>query len=331
MITLNDISFLIVTRANDISRLKLVCSTIRVHYPSNEIIIIYDDVPIALIDDSITQVSSDKRVYVSGGYNLALKYCTRDCFVFLHDDTIIGPNFLENIIPLITPKQLCNFTTVEPPLYGNVDSIGRPIRNFGRTTQEFNVAAFNTFCEQHISKLPSLYGNSPYGGFFMAGYKKIIDSVGGFDELFQPYFHEDDDLMMRLYMAGYTFIQSYNSIVYHMGSLTSRVGDEYKSAEIITRNRFVKKWKTLFPFFKHYTIDGGYPYQRILVEIHHENCSQELISILDNLNEPSNIKISVNGNYFTNEDLKSIYSFPYLLKDIEVGTYSIGTLIITVV
>lgn len=336
MITLNDFSFLLVTRCNSVERLYGVYQSIRRFYPSNEIVIIYDDVVSENLEKKITdpnlkEIHTLERVYVSGGYNLALKHCSNKCFVFLHDDTFVAKNFLENLVPHVTETQFCNFTTIEPPVYNSPDSIAKPIKDFGRDMSMFNIKLFDVFCDTHIKKIQNPIIDSPYGGFFMAGFKSSIESVGAFDENFKPYFYEDSDLMTRLHMNGYKFVQVLNSLVYHMGSLTSRGTEESVIAHNTTHAIFLKKWKVPFDMIKRYSMDGGIPYKHIPVEIEHVNCAGELLKFIDLINEPgSEIKVHIDATKLINDDLDYIQSFCYILQSIDSpGQYEIGNLKIT--
>lgn len=331
MITLNDFSLLIVTAANNHKRLIGVYNSIRSQYPDNEIVIVYDNQPAIGInsnDSNLIEIGTTERVYVSKGYNLALKHCTKTCFVFLHDDTFVAPNFLENMIPHISEQQFCNFTTVEPPLYNDPNTLKKPIQNFGRDVDTFNVTDFNNFCKDHINQLKTHTDSSPYGGFFMAGYKKSIDSVNGFDESFRPYFYEDSDLMLRLHLAGFGFIHVLNSIVYHMGSLTSRTSADSSTAQDITRNIFINKWKVPYEYIKHYTIDNKIPYKFIPVTIIPSNCTDEIKQLLNLFStENSSIIVYIDCRLMTRQDFEYIQTLPYILQSIqENGEYEIGSL-----
>lgn len=335
MITLNDFSFLIATRYNNPNRLYAVYKSIRKLYPLNEIVVVYDEVVSERLtkevsDPNLKEIHTLERLYVSGGYNLAVKHCSNKCFVFLHDDTIVAPEFLENLIPHISEQQFCNFTTIEPPLYNNVDSVTRPIKDFGRDIDSFNSDSFYEFCKSHINNLKENIAASPFGGFFMAGYKSSFESVGGFDEYFKPYFYEDSDLMTRLHIAGYRFIQVLNSLVYHMGSLTSRVSDEGEISHQITGKLFLKKWKCTYPMIQKYTMLGGIEYKSIPAEIICEDCTPEFEQFIDLLSTKNvNIHVNINQKILTQKDFEYIESLPYILQSLDsAGTYNIGNLTI---
>lgn len=333
MLTLNDFSFLIVTKGNDSKRLTGVYNSIRRLYPTNEIVVVYDGtkkIDISPTDQYLTEVSSDKRVYVSAGYNLALKHATKKCFVFLHDDTFVANNFLENIIPHLTETQFCNFTTIEPPLYNDPDTLLKPIRDFGRSMDVFDIEKFNQFYETHVQKITEPVVESPFGGFFMVGYKSSMDSVGGFDEYFQPYFYEDADLILRLHMKGFKFVQVLNSIVYHMGSLTSRGTQESNDSMQTTSMLFIKKWKSPWEHIRKYTLENGIEYKNISFTVECINCNTQLQMFTNMISEPnSNINVLVNGEKLTQEDVEYLQTLPYVLQSIEEeGQYELGNLLV---
>lgn len=330
MITSNDFSFLITTAGNNKERLVAAYQSIREQYPHNEIVVVYDNVPSCQInseDPNLKEIVTNERVYVSKGYNIALRECTSKCFVFVHDDTFIAPMFLENMIPHINEKQFCNFTTIEPPIYGEQSTPAKPIKDFGRSVDTFVLEDFIKFTVEHISTLERTYIEAPFGGFFMAGMVEPILSIGGFDEAFQPYFHEDADLMARLHLAGFKFIQALDSIVYHMGSLTSRTGSESETAHVLTHKIFLKKWKVEFEYFKNYTMLQDIPYEKVPVKIESVNCTEQLKDYLSLISEESSIEVFVDGSKISQEDVAYLQSLSYIVRSIEEpGTYEIGSL-----
>jgi GT2 family glycosyltransferase len=333
MINLEDVSILIVSAVNSKPRLESVYNHIRAQYPNNEIVLVYDNINYNVLnvaDPLLIQVPTNSRVYVSIGYNLAIKACTKKYFVFLHDDTYTAPNFLENIVQHITPKTFCNFVTVEPPLFGNPDTIQKPIRDFGTKAEDFNKDAFDAFYWEHVNRLPYKQEPSTYGGFFMAGCVESFKDVGGFDEQYKPYFYEDSDLMIRLHIAGFRFVLSLDSIVYHIGSLTSRTSNDSVAAHNTTHDIFIHKWKTTFEHLKHYTMLNNMNYEtpNVRYEVHNADPAlNHLISLLNT--DDGNIQISANGQHITQQDVDYLLQLPYLLQSTEKGAvYTIGNLTI---
>lgn len=331
MITPLDFSFLLITRCLDVARLRGAYESIRRVYPQNEIVIVYDgvtDVTLSSTDTNLIEVICEDRVYYGGGYNLALSKSTKPYFIFMHDDTFPAKGLLENLIPYVSEKQLCNFTTVEPPLYNDPDTLGKPIKDFGRSMDKFDVDAFDKFCEEHMKKIGIPVVASPYGGAFMAGMKRIITDVGGFDETFKPFFYEDADLILRLHAAGIQFVQVLNSIVYHMGSMTSRGTKEGEEAMKTTPAIFVRKWKTTWEYARLYTLTHGIAYKRIPTEIKITNCPAQLEYLISLISEPnSDMIINGDASRLNQQDIEYLQTLPYVLQSIEEdGQYELGNL-----
>jgi len=335
MITSNDFSFLIVTMLLDKERLRLAYICIRDQYPDNDIIIVYDNkesLNLSEVDPKVIEIVTKERVFVSGGYNIALRNCKTKCFVFLHDDTFIAENFLENLIPYTKPDAFCNFTTVEPPVFNDPNSLKKPIKDFGRSTDLFSIKSFNDFCKEHITTLKTFTEESNYGGFFLAGYVDSILSVGGFDENFKPYFYEDGDLMMRLHIAGYRFIHVLNAIVYHMGSMSSRADhQETMLASDTTMKIFLKKWKARLEVLRHYTIDNNIPYNKQTFTVTCTNCDPNLTNYCNILSDgDEKVQVHIDGLNFNNEDVHNLQIIPYIINQItDAGDYQIGSITIS--
>lgn len=326
MITSNDISILIVTRVNNHERLRCVYDNIRSFYPTNEIVIIYDGVDhsLGVSDLNLKEVSTKERVYVSGGYNLALKLASNPCFVFLHDDTFIHREFINNLIPHLNENTICNFTTVEPPMFGNKDTFKRPIQNFGFDLEDLDLDSFSDFCDNRNSNITQKTVDNPYGGFFMAGYVNTLLSIGGFDEQFKPFFYEDSDIMIRLHLNGIKFVQVMDSMVYHLVSLTSRKSEDGEYALKETERIFLKKWKMPFHIFKEYTMKNGNDYKKVSVRIDVKNANNELKNMLNLFSDEEygdhSSVLYVDGSQFTEEDLNYICLLPYIIVQNVKGT-----------
>jgi hypothetical protein len=121
----------------------------------------------------------------------------------------------------------------------------------------------------------SQYQNKTEPGitFFMCMPRKSLLDIGGMDNLFNPMFCEDDDLIRRWQLLGMNCFTALDSICYHFVSKTSRFSDEYKDkTRIIEHNsnrNFIRKWGSRNSKHK-------YSIQSII-----KNCNEHLLEVLE--------------------------------------------------
>ncbi len=195
-------------------------------------------------DDNLRCFYSEEKASFSDTFNKAAQIATRKYIVFLHNDIVIAPNFLENIIKHLSETNVVSYTTVEPPLFTLHQRPGKIIRNFGEDFNNFNEKGFLNFVENE-QKLNADVVSSGIS-FFMALNRATFLKIGGFDNLFSPMFCEDDDLIRRLSILGLKQITSLDSICYHFVSKTSRFSKEFetksKSIELNSNKNYIRKW-----------------------------------------------------------------------------------------
>jgi hypothetical protein len=76
--------------------------------------------------------------------------------------------------------------------------------------------------------------------------RKQLLEIGGLDNLYNPMFCEDDDLIRRWKMQGMHCITALDAICYHFVSKTSRFSEEYEkrtqTIELQSNRNYVRKW-----------------------------------------------------------------------------------------
>ena len=240
----------------------------------------------------------------------------------------------------IDEKTFCNFALIEPNLYNKQDSILSPIRNFGRNSLDFDNHAFEKFCENHVESMPNdkVVTPSVFGGSFMCGFIKSLLDIGGFDESITPYFNEDSDLIVRMILKNYKFIYIANSLVYHMGSLTSRKNNiESSLASIVTNNKFLKKWRIPFDLIKENTFQKHIPLVKLNVKIKTKNIKDyKIVNYINNISDNMNNNINNYSNVIINSDFNSkdmayINVLPYIVyMNRDKSTITLENLIINI-
>lgn len=101
-------------------------------------------------------------------------------------------------------------------------------------------------------------------------------AIGGMDNLYNPMFCEDDDLLFRLELIGCKMIVSLDSLVYHFVSKTSRFSEEHKNNTAIIERKSnlnkIRKWGMTANTSNKQSYDIGF----IL-----NNCSKNILQLLE--------------------------------------------------
>ena len=143
---------------------------------------------------------------------------------------------------------------------------------------------------------------------------------------------EDSDLFNRMHLAGFTFIQPWNSLVYHLTGrgAGSFDGDperhaKWKADMNHSTLEFIRKWGTNVnhtPLMKPIV----YPVYNKSVNI--INSNPQLEQLLEPwFNNKEGILVEVNGNNFTQQDFQIIQNLSAIIQDSgEIGEFELGNL-----
>lgn len=196
------------------------------------------------LNDRYTTFSHiNQRITFSETYNKGVELVKTDKFVFIHNDMVIGKNFLENIEKHLEENVILSYTTIEPPVFGLHSRPGKIVIDFGSDFSNFNYQLFDE-CVENNSQYHNIYDGA---SFFLSIYKKSFVDIGGFDGFsFVPAFCEDDDFLFRAKLKGYKLKTLDSAITYHFVSKTSRFGkemkDDTKTYEYNSNKNFIRKW-----------------------------------------------------------------------------------------
>lgn len=245
----NNISLLIGLK-NNLEFSKSCYQSIRENYPETEIVFVSygssdgtHEWLTSLKDENLVYFSSAEGKTLSDTYNKAIEISTKDYVCFLHNDMVIGRNFLSELEISLKEHNLVYYKVVEPPIFASDKRLWKEIQDFGSDFETFQFDKFFQF-EKVQEKQKGEYTNDV--SFFLAAKKDVLQKVNGLDPLFNPMFCEDDDLILRLRMSGEKTFVCPNAIVYHFVSKTSRFSEEFqnrtKKIEENSLRNFVRKW-----------------------------------------------------------------------------------------
>ena len=191
--------------------------------------------------------------------------------------------------------------------------------------------------------------------------QKLLD-IGGLDNLFNPMFCEDDDLIRRWKLLGMNCFTSLDAICYHFVSKTSRFSEEYanrtQQIELKSNRNFIRKWGTrsnapkydigfvvencddklveaLEPWCSNIYVDedGDNAIRTYYIIKERKNTSFNLSQrVLPYHNEKQNeILVEIDGNRFGNEEYRHIQNLAEIIQDSgEIGEFELQNLKITI-
>lgn len=206
---------------------------------------------------------------LSDTYNKAAELATGEFIVLCHNDMVISPGFLENLEKYCHKDRVVGYVTVEPPVFPS-PRIGKIIQDFGDDFKTFNPEFFKFSSQEQQNS-----NNQTEDGitFFMSLSREVFLKIGGFDNIFNPFMSEDDDIIKRLKLLGLQCFTSRDSLTYHFVSKTSRFSKEYQEkTQQIERNSnrtFLRKWGSMNS------------QNRFNVAFVVDNCNLQLLEVLE--------------------------------------------------
>lgn len=224
------ISFILPSR-NNLKYLKQAVGSIQEHYGNLHDIILLDDASTDGTWDWIQSLEGDNIVkYQNKGpdrqghtilYDKGVEISTTEVFSILHADMVIAPGYVENLLKHLNRGVVVAATRVEPPLHPPGPE--KFVRLFGTEPEEFRKEDFLQFVKEGSDVYKDQTTNGIFAPWCM--YKEDFEAIGGHDTLFAPMELEDSDIFNRMYLAGYSLVQSRDSFTYHMTCRGSRFKD----------------------------------------------------------------------------------------------------------
>lgn len=170
------------------------------------------------------------------GCNQALSRAHGRYLVFLNNDTVVTPGWLDGLVA---------WSLKDWPQNGMVGAV----TNYSRPPQEIAVDyADLKGMEPFAARRKKEFAGKALDverltGFCLLARRDVLDLVGSLDEQFNQGFFEDDDLSVRVRQAGFKLVVAQDVFVHHFGSRTfTGLGVDCRAQ--LTRNfeLFRKKW-----------------------------------------------------------------------------------------
>ena len=177
----------------------------------------------------ISVVESKKNLTFAENNNLGLSVAQGQYIVFLNNDTIICKDWLD--------RMESHFRKV--PLK-HIAAVG-PVTSMSNGRQMIGIQEPEAWYKSNKGRWS--HAGILYGWCIMIK-KSILDEVGGFDTRFING-HEDNDLCLRIQLAGYKLVIAHDTYIYHMGQGTLKQSlstDQYMKQGFENRERYYDKW-----------------------------------------------------------------------------------------
>lgn len=185
-----------------------------------------------------------ERFGIGMAYDECIRAAKTDIVMVFHADMMLGKNADKLAFDHLKSKTAVSCTRVEPPLHPNNGE--KIIRNFGIWPEEFVDEGFDKFVEENKDVTKTT--NGIFAPWMV--YKQEFLDIGGHDPVLKSC-REDSDVFNRMQLEGFTFIQPWNSLVYHLtgrgaGSFSGdkERHDEWQKEMQNSTKEFIRKWGT---------------------------------------------------------------------------------------
>ena len=277
----------------------------------------------------------EKLYGIGKAYDYCIEKSTTDIFTIFHADMMLGKDADLKAFQHLKPKTVVCSTRVEPPIHPNGGE--KILKDFGMWPEEFKKEEFDDYVKSQLEETKTTEGIfAPW----MMYKSEFLEILGGHDPIMHSC-REDSDLFNRMLLAGFNFVQPWNSLVYHLtgrgaGSFDGDPERHKQWQEDMNKStlEFIRKWGTNVnhtPLMKP-IVSPVYKKSLVL-----NNSNPQLEKLLEPwFNGGNDIVIEVDGSTFTQQDFQYIQQLPEILKESTIleddygCKFGVGNLTITI-
>ena len=194
---------------------------------------------------------------IGGSMNETAKRVKTEYIMFLHADFFASKNWDKKVFDVFekypNEKLWVSSQRFQPNCFNEPSRPGTllfPYTEFGYKHDDFQEQYFIDYAEEFSKLNPDVEYEKGEGVSGLIR-KSDFDYLGGNDSIFAPAYWEDSDIFLRAQLAGYKFILTSNSVVFHFGSRSDKSNfptdeikrsDSSKMYEQRSGERFFNKW-----------------------------------------------------------------------------------------
>lgn len=221
-----------------VKTIKFAIEALESSYLSDYEIIVSDDAStdrsIAKIKDTFKEViivPSTINTGFSGNVNRGVNSASKELVLILNSDLLLGKGYFNSLIPLFENSNV----------FGVMGCIKDPVTDDVQDGSKLPTLKFNLFIASNKNKYSD---SSILPTFFLSGANALVRrdyflKLGGFCELFNPYYSEDVDLGIRAWRMGWELYFQPTAVCYH--EVSSTIKKIPKETVLITakRNKYI--------------------------------------------------------------------------------------------
>ena len=208
---------------------------------------------------------NESPVGIGGGMNFCAGKVKTKYIMFLHSDFYVSKNWDMNCLFVMEqskPKTWVFSHRIEPEMFPGSQSrpgtLMVPKETFGAYHHDFNKELFEEYAYEFGSANMDYFVPKAEGVSGLIS-KEDWDAIGGNDPIFAPASYEDMDLFLRMKQAGYNFILTGASVVWHFGARGShrleenngQTSQRQRESEQKNIQKWLQKWGSM-PKFDEY-------------------------------------------------------------------------------
>jgi N-acetylglucosaminyl-diphospho-decaprenol L-rhamnosyltransferase len=161
---------------------------------------------------------------VSAAFNQGFKASTTAWIVFLNNDVVVVPGWLENLVAFAENE--------------NVD-IASPAMGEGELNYDLQ-----DYARDFIARMKNVRRRNVANSPCILVHRRVFETIGGFDENFRKTGNEDEDFFRRARLVGFRLTITGGAYIHHFGNITQKaVVAEKGSHRDENVSYFRAKWK----------------------------------------------------------------------------------------
>jgi len=191
----------------------------------------------------IKVVSTDTNLGFSGNSNHGIKNASKTLTCITNTDVNFDINYFKNALPHFNHENLFAVKGKIVNYEGDPDNI-TTINETCLTYIKRGIIRFKCDIEPDNNKINKDIGGQYVGlGCCFVANTHHLKAIGGFYEIFSPYYWEDSDIAITALEQGYSLIYEKDCIIHHNhGSTISKTQASSKRKRISNRNKILFTW-----------------------------------------------------------------------------------------